>query len=115
MERFISELNGNCIKKHQVSKSDLVKKYMLNLLDKTASLLRMFALIQFSNDRHWDLRAKLELAIINVKKILTAKKETGLVLVVRRDLAKGISDLMQHGTKNTFMGCFSRNTPMIHS
>ncbi|XP_060537332.1 RUN domain-containing protein 1 isoform X2 [Cylas formicarius] len=165
LERFISYLQADSNKNAKCScgcayhsvKKPFRSETTIGLIQKTATLLQMFAVMQLGcgvrsqfkkNDlkntmkgNHWgDLRAKLELAINNVKELAEANEQrinsvqgdyssdsetqsiscdVQLTTAVRKYLAPCIRDLMQHGScvaQSTslvpFMGCFPRRNSL---
>ncbi|KRT81915.1 hypothetical protein AMK59_4995 [Oryctes borbonicus] len=158
LERFINYLQADtkstkCVcgcTLHSVKKS--YKNEAIGIVQRTATLLQMFALLQLNcgghhfkkNDlknsmkiNHWgDLRARLEMAIAMVKELISLTDQDALCIqeeynsdlesyfncnsqlatAVRKHLATGIKDLMQHGAVESaqiyslvpFVGCFSK-------
>lgn len=122
LERFITYMKSKDTHKTQYKLYDFIQQ--------TFAFLQMFAHINFNitnyfksyknNCNHWgDLRAKLELAVINVKNLIHSNKDKNTIAkAVRKDLANSIRDLMQHGLKSSnlvpFLSCFS-DLPPVHS
>ncbi|XP_044253842.1 RUN domain-containing protein 1-like [Tribolium madens] len=123
LERFIQylkSLDTKCMCKRNRKSSGT---FLVEAVDRIFSFLQMFALLQFTwgsncftSDRinQWaDLRARLELAIIDLKKMLhTNEDPRKITTAVRKCLATSIKDLMEHGTKSQlpFLRCFSHAT-----
>lgn len=158
LERFISYLQNDtkhskcsCGCAYHSIKKPFKGETTIGLIQKTATLLQMFAVLQMGcgpqttfkkNEmkttmkvNHWgDLRAKLEMAIVRVKDLVTRDEKINdqgdyssdseshtvycdveLTTAVRKHLASCIRDLMQHGTTTgqssslvPFIGCFPR-------
>ncbi|XP_063915233.1 RUN domain-containing protein 1-like [Zophobas morio] len=119
LERFIQylkKLSGKCACK-QNKKS--CKNYVFEIFDRSFSFLQMLALLHFTwgsncftknteKTNHWgDLRAKLELAIIDLKRMLRCNEDPKkITATVRKCLATRIRDLIQHGMRSQYMLSF---------
>ncbi|XP_008192301.2 RUN domain-containing protein 1 [Tribolium castaneum] len=119
LERFIQYLRNvdtKCVCKRSRKSFG---SFLVEAIDRIFAFLQMFALLQFTwgsncfaSDRinQWaDLRARLELAIIDLKKTLHSNENAHkITTIVRSNLATSIKDLMEHGTKShPFLGCLS--------
>ncbi|CAH1371165.1 unnamed protein product [Tenebrio molitor] len=125
LERFVlylKSVDARCICRRN---KKTFKSYLFEVVDRSFAFLQMFALLQFTwgancfprsdKTNHWaDLRAKLELAIIDLKRMLHSNEDPNkITIAVRRSLATSIRDLMQHGTRShcvvPFFDCFSQS------
>lgn len=128
LEQFIEHLKTVDTKCKCKRTRKSFRTFLFEVVDRIFSFLQMFALLHFTwgsncfttnSDRinQWaDLRAKLELAIIDLKnKLYANENQQEITLSVRNSLATSIKDLMEHGTKSQcvlpILGCFSQTPP----